>query len=72
MVQHPQALLVLLDPMDAEVVLERLDSFVPMYLGPSGWVGLGLDDLDDEELRELIIDSYRSTASARLVRELEP
>lgn len=72
MVQHPQALLVLLDPMDTEVVLERLDSFVPMYLGPSGWVGLGLDDLDDEELRELIIDSYRSTASARLVRELEP
>ena len=72
MVQHPQALLVLLDPMDAEVVLERLDSFVPLDLGPSGWVGLGLDDLDDEELRELIIDSYRSTASARLVRELEP
>ena len=26
MVQHPQALLVLLDPMDAEVVLERSDS----------------------------------------------
>jgi hypothetical protein len=72
MVQHPQALLLLLDPMDAEVVLERPDSFVPMYLGPSGWVGLGLDDLDDEELRELTIDSYRNTASARLVRELEP
>lgn len=72
MVQHPQALLVLLDPMDAEVVLERPDSFVPMYLGPSGWVGLGLDDLDDEELRELTIDSYRNTASARLARELEP
>ena len=29
MVQHPQALLALLDPMDAEVVLERADSFVP-------------------------------------------
>lgn len=71
MVQHPQALLVLLDPMDAEVVLERPDSFVPMYLGPSSWVGLGLDDLDDEELRELIIDSYRSTASARLIEALD-
>lgn len=69
MVQHPQALLVLLDPMDAEVVLERPDSFVPMYLGPSGWVGL--DDLDDEELRELTIDSYRNTASARLVKALD-
>ncbi|MFP3395902.1 MmcQ/YjbR family DNA-binding protein [Brevibacterium sp. H602] len=71
MVQHPQALLVLLDHMDAEVVLERPDSFVPMYLGPSGWVGLALDDLDDEELRELIIDSYRSTAAARLIKALD-
>ena len=71
MVQHPQALLVLLDPMDAEVVLERLDSFVPMYLGPSGWVGLGLDDLGDEGLGGLIIDSYRSTASARLIEALD-
>ncbi|UZD62468.1 MmcQ/YjbR family DNA-binding protein [Brevibacterium sp. JSBI002] len=71
MVQHPQALLVLLDHMDAEVVLERSDCFVPMYLGPSGWVGLGLDDLDDEELRELTIDSYRNTASARLISALD-
>ncbi|MEY8570611.1 MmcQ/YjbR family DNA-binding protein [Brevibacterium linens] len=60
----------MLDPMDAEVVLERPDSFVPVYLGASGWVGLALDDLDDEELRELIIDSYRSTASTRLSKTL--
>lgn len=71
MVQHPQALLVLLDPMDAEVVLERPDSFVPMYLGPSGWVGLEVADLDDGEIRELITDSYRSTASARLIKALD-
>lgn len=50
MVQHPQSLLLLLDPMDAEVVLERPDSFVPMYLGPSGWVGLEIADLDDGEI----------------------
>lgn len=71
MVQHPQALLVLLDPMDAEVVLERPDSFVPMYLGPSGWVGLEIADLDDGEIRELLVDSYRSTASARLIKSLD-
>ncbi|MCU4298643.1 MmcQ/YjbR family DNA-binding protein [Brevibacterium permense] len=71
MVQHPQALLVLLDPMDAEVVLDRPDSFVPMYLGPSGWVGLEITDLDDEEMRELIVDSYRNTASARLIEVLD-
>lgn len=70
MVQHPHALLVLLDPMDAEVMLERPDSFVPMYLGPSGWIGLELEDLDEEDLRDLLADSYRHTASARLVREL--
>ena len=57
----------LLDPMDAEVVLERPDSFVPMYLGPSGWVGLEIADLDDGEIRELLVDSFRSTASARLI-----
>lgn len=71
MVQHPQALLVLLDPMDAEVVLERLDSFVPMYLGTSGWVGLETAGLDNEELRELTMDSYRNTASARLIEALD-
>ncbi|TGD09181.1 MmcQ/YjbR family DNA-binding protein [Brevibacterium sp. S111] len=71
MVQHPQALLALLDPMDAEVVLERADSFVPMYLGPSGWVGLEIVDLDDVEIRELLVDSYRSTASATLIKALD-
>ena len=70
MVQHPQALLVLLDPMDAEVVLERSDSFVPMYLGPSGWVGLEIADFDDGEIRELIVASFRNTASARLIKAL--
>lgn len=72
MVQHPHAVLILLDPMDAEVMLEAPDSFVPMYLGPTGWIGLEVADLDEEELRELLIDSYRSTASARLVRQLSP
>ncbi|WP_228282643.1 MmcQ/YjbR family DNA-binding protein [Brevibacterium atlanticum] len=68
--QHPHSVLVLLDPMDAEVVLERQDSFVPMYLGPSGWIGLEVEELSDDELRELLVDSYRNTASATLVRRL--
>ncbi|MGO2859997.1 MAG: MmcQ/YjbR family DNA-binding protein [Brevibacterium sp.] len=68
--QHPNSVLVLLDPLDAEVMLERPDSFVPMYLGPTGWIGLEVSGLDDEELRELIVDSYRNTASARLVRQV--
>ncbi|MDN5585798.1 MAG: MmcQ/YjbR family DNA-binding protein [Brevibacterium sp.] len=70
MEQHPQALLILPDPMDAEVLLERPDAFVPMYLGPSGWIGLEVEVLDEEELRELLTDSYRNTAPARLVAQI--
>lgn len=69
--QHPHAMLVLLEPMDAEVMLERPDTFVPMYLGPTGWIGVELADLDAGEIRELLADSYRSTAPARLVRMVE-
>lgn len=70
MEQHPHALLVLPDPMDAEVLLERPDSFVPMYLGPSGWIGLELESLDAQDLGDLLADSYRNTAPAKLVRQL--
>ncbi|KZE24624.1 phosphoribosylglycinamide formyltransferase [Brevibacterium casei] len=66
--QHPHAVLLLLDPLDAEVMLEREDTFVPMYLGPTGWIGLDLADVAEDELRDLLADSYRSTAPARLAR----
>ncbi len=66
--QHPHAMLVLLEPMDAEVMLERSNTFVPMYLGPTGWIGVELADLDAGEIRELLADSYRSTAPVRLAR----
>lgn len=70
MEQHPQALLILPEPMDVEVLMERPDAFVPTYLGPAGWIGLELQTLDDDEVRELLTDSYRNTAPARLVRQL--
>ena len=66
--QHPHSVLLLLDPLDAEVMLEREDTFVPMYLGPTGWIGLDLADVAEDELRDLLADSYRSTAPARLAR----
>ncbi|RAF14410.1 MmcQ/YjbR family DNA-binding protein, partial [Burkholderia multivorans] len=66
--QHPHSVLLLLDPLDAEVMLEREDTFVPMYLGPTGWIGLDLADVAEDELRDLLGDSYRSTAPARLAR----
>lgn len=71
MEQHPHAVLLLLDPLDAEVMLERDDTFVPMYLGPTGWIGIDIDDLDDDELGELVADSYRNTAPTRSARLIE-
>jgi phosphoribosylglycinamide formyltransferase-1 len=38
--------------------------FVPAYVGPRGWVALRLDvgEIDGEEVRELVADSYRRIA----------
>jgi predicted DNA-binding protein (MmcQ/YjbR family) len=41
--------------------------FVPPYVGPSGWVGVYLDgDVDWDELKELLRDSYALIAPKRL------
>lgn len=41
--------------------------FVPPYVGPSGWVGIWLDNGTDwNELAELLRDSYRLVAPKRL------
>lgn len=70
--QHPRAVLVLV-PLDERAALREEEcSFVPGYLGPSGWTGLDLDESTDwDEVAELIETSYRETAGARLVRALE-
>ena len=47
-------------------------TFVPAYLGPSGWLGIDLDDSTDwVEVAELLDSSYRATAPARLVAALD-
>jgi len=42
--------------------------YLPAYIGPRGWVGLRLDcgEIDWEEVRELLTDSYRRTAPKKL------
>jgi predicted DNA-binding protein (MmcQ/YjbR family) len=47
--------------------------FVPAYLGPKGWVGLHLDvgEVDEDEVRELVVDSYRLVAPKRLAAQLD-
>ena len=42
--------------------------FVPKYVGSKGWIGARLDvEQDWDEIRELIVDSYRLIAPKRLL-----
>lgn len=71
-VQHPQAVIVLPDGDDRVALLEDPRGFVPAYLGPSGWIGVDLDDgMDWTEVAELLDVSYRQTAPKALVAELD-
>lgn len=71
-VQHPQALLVQADDDERHALLDDERSFVPAYWGPSGWVGLDLDENTDwTEVAELLEDSFRLTAPKRCVAELD-
>jgi predicted DNA-binding protein (MmcQ/YjbR family) len=71
-VQHPQSVMVQPDAGDRQALLEDLRTFVPAYLGPSGWIGVDLDeDTDWTEVAELLDASYRRTAPQRAVAELD-
>jgi len=71
-VQHDQAIVFLPDPAERPALEAESRFWVPAYLGPSGWLGLDLAlGVDFEEVAELLEDSYRLTASNRLVAELE-
>jgi hypothetical protein len=46
--------------------------YVPAYVGPSGWVGVWLDNKPDwRELGELLADGYRLVAPKRLLRQMD-
>lgn len=71
-VQHPQSVLVLLDSDERAALLNDRRTFIPAYLGPSGWLGVDLTPASDfVEIAELIESSYRGTAPARLVNRLD-
>jgi hypothetical protein len=71
-VQHPQSILVMPDPAERDALMTDPRTFVPAYLGPSGWLGLDIDRdaLDVAEVSELIEESYRQTAGPRRVARL--
>lgn len=70
--QHPHSVVVLPDPGDRLALLEDQRTYVPAYLGPSGWIGVDLDDTTDwDEIVELLDASYRLTAPKQLIAELD-
>jgi YjbR len=70
-VQHEQAVVVLLEDSEREAVLCGDGTFVPAYLGPSGWVGVDLTpEADWVEVGELLEASFRRTAPSGMVARL--
>jgi predicted DNA-binding protein (MmcQ/YjbR family) len=71
-VEHARSVMVQPDPSDRRALIEDPRTYVPAYLGPSGWVGIDLDaDTDWTEIEELLDASYRLTAPRGLVEELD-
>lgn len=72
-IQHDQSIVVLLDPTERRALLGDSRAYVPGYLGGYGWIGFDLanDPVGWDEVGELIDSSYRTTASRRLVAELD-
>ncbi len=53
------------------VALEPDRFFRPPYVGPSGWLGVRLDrNVDWDEVRAIITDSFRKVAPKTLVAQL--
>lgn len=71
-IRQPRSVSVLLPEAERLALLERESVYIPGYIGPSGWVGVKLDDATDwDEMAELIEESFRTTASKKLIRELD-
>lgn len=70
--RHAHALLFKPEPEERQALEHDARTFTPAYLGPSGWLGIDLDrGTDWAEVAELVESSFRQTAPARLVRELD-
>jgi len=70
--QHPQAVLVQVTEDERHALVQDPRVFVPAYWGPSGWVGLDLDDTTDwGEVAELLEESFRLTAPKRAITALD-
>lgn len=68
-----QALVFLPDSAESDSLRDDDRFFVPAYWGPSGWLGidLGAERVDWDEVAELVQDSFRATATKKLVAQLD-
>ena len=55
------------DEQRALVAMDPDAWFVPPYVGPSGWVGAVLSKAPGDEVRELVVEAWRLTATKRAV-----
>lgn len=74
--RHDQSILVLPDTDERPALVADERFYHPMYLGPSGWVGMHLPPVRArkavwDEVAELVDASYRNTAGKLLIRELD-
>lgn len=70
--QHEQSVIVRPDDADRRSLLDEHRVFVPAYLGPSGWIGIDLDEATDwTEIDELLDASFRLTAAKRDIAALD-
>ncbi|MEM7305397.1 MAG: MmcQ/YjbR family DNA-binding protein [Planctomycetota bacterium] len=57
-------------PVGAQQVLVHAEPdrfFVPPYMGPRGWIGLLLDQLDDDAVAQHAREGYRKVAPKKLL-----
>lgn len=72
--QYPRSVLVKVDDSDRQALQQDARFFYPAYLGPAGWLGLDLTaakKIDWDEVRELVDASFRLTAPAKAIRQLD-
>ncbi|HKJ56589.1 MAG TPA: MmcQ/YjbR family DNA-binding protein [Nitriliruptoraceae bacterium] len=71
-IQHPQSIMVQPDARERAALLDDERVWIPGYIGPSGWLAIDIGDATDwDEVAELLDMSYRMTAAARLVDQLD-
>jgi hypothetical protein len=60
--------------MDEQQALTQSEAdtfFVPAYVGQHGWIGITLERVDQDELRELVTEAWRMTATKKAVRAFD-